>query len=467
MLYRLEGRKKINCTQCILFTFMFSGDMNDASPLYPICSCINIFHKFVKHQYFTSHILILSQAPMKKTTTFIFTGGLFLVLLVSCNLSKKNAATCTISPDTLKIAAESMQGFIDSGAYAGIATLVLVDGLEVDRHNYGFADIEARRPIKNDDIYRIYSMTKPVVTAGLMILYDEGLFQLDDEVAQYIPAFENTMVYTPEGLVPQEKPMTITNLLTHTSGLTYGWDPNSYVDSLYRLARDAEWYNLPLEKAITNLATLPLKHQPGTRFEYSLSIDVAGYLIEVLSGMPLDEFLSERLFEPLKMDDSGFYVPEEKKDRLVTVYYVQQDGSIKPPDNPAEDRFLQKPVLLSGGGGMVSTIDDYARFATMLLNKGELDGERVLSEESVALIMSNHLPEGVVYTEGQGYGLGGSITLATGDYGWGGAASTAFRIYPADNMSVLAFAQLMPANFTYSDSLTRIVVRGVEKPVEE
>ncbi len=229
------------------------------------------------------------------------------------------------------------------------------------------------------------------------------------------------------------------------------------------MARDANWYTLPLSEAINNLATLPLKHQPGTKYEYSLSIDVAGYLIEVLSGQPLDEFLEERVFTPLKMKDSGFWVPEEKKDRFATVYYVQEDGSIKAPEEGNEDRFLQKPALISGGGGMVSTVDDYARFADMLLNRGELDGVRILSEETVDLIMSNHLPEGVELWEGYGYGLGGSLNLETGDYGWGGAASTSFRIFPGKDIAVLAFAQLMPANFTYADRFTAKVSAAMKE----
>ncbi|MFZ5942232.1 MAG: serine hydrolase domain-containing protein [Bacteroidota bacterium] len=397
---------------------------------------------------------------MKKSFVKLLSSGIFLILLSACNQAGNapKPEDYGLSSDTLVAAGQDMQAYIDKGTYAGIATMILADGKVIDRHNYGYADMIAQKPIADNNIYRIYSMTKPLVTAGLMILYDEGKFQLDDPVSKYIPAFANTQVYTPEGLVPQEHPMTIVNLLTHTSGLTYGWDQHSYVDSLYRLQRDMDWYSQPLESAINNLATLPLKYQPGTKYEYSLSIDVAGYLIEVLSGMPLDEFLSERLFLPLKMEDTGFYVPADKKDRLVTVYYTQEDGSIKGPDDPSTDRFFEKPMLFSGGGGLVSTMDDYARFSTMLLNKGELDGTRVLQESTVDLILTNHLPEGVELWEGYGYGLGGSLNLATGDYGWGGAASTSFRIYPANHIAILAFAQLMPANFAFAEEYTKKVV---------
>lgn len=401
---------------------------------------------------------------MKKHSLFLISGWLLLSLLVSCSPAKqKTGADAYLSTDTLAVANEAIQVNIEKGTYAGLSTMILADGEVIDRHNYGFANLENQEVLEDNAIYRIYSMTKPIVTAALMTLYDDGLFQLDDEVAQYIPAFASTMVYTPEGLMPQEKPMTIRNLLTHTSGLTYGWDPNSYVDSLYRLERDEYWYSQTLEQAINHLAALPLKYQPGTKYEYSLSIDVAGYLVEVLSGESLDAFLSERIFAPLKMEDSGFYVPEEKKDRLVTVYITQADGSIKAQENPNGDRFLEKPVLFSGGGGLVSTMDDYARFATMLLNKGELDGVRVLSEDAVQLITTAQLPEGIELWEGYSYGLGGSVNLETGDYGWGGAASTAFRIFPNENITIMAFAQLMPANFGYSDAYIKKVHEGFKK----
>jgi CubicO group peptidase (beta-lactamase class C family) len=366
-----------------------------------------------------------------------------------------------LSSDSLKIAAQKMQAYINAGTYPYIATMVLVDGKVIDRHNYGFNDKENELPVEDDAIFRIYSMSKPITAAGLMILYDEGLFSLDDPVAKYFPEFGKTLVYTPAGLVPQENPMTIRNLLTHTSGLTYGWDPHSYVDSLYRVERGNKRNEKNLQETIKALASLPLKYQPGTHYEYSLSIDVAGGIVEVLSGMSFDEFLRTKLFDPLKMEDTGFYVPEENKDRLARVYYKRGKAALSTPDNPGEDRFHTKPVMFSGGGGLVSTMDDYARFTTMLLNKGILDGVRVLKESTVDLILSNQFPEGAIGWEGKGYGLGGSYDPETGEYGWGGAASTSFVILPKQNMAIMAFTQLMPAIFSYSDAFVKAVKNAI------
>ncbi len=387
----------------------------------------------------------------------------FALMQMSCSQTTKNVAPehYGLSSDTLETAAQKMQEFIDSGTYPYIATMVMIDGKVIDHRILGNADKVKQVSVEENAIYRIFSMSKPITAAGLMMLYDEGLFSLDDPVAKYIPEFENTKVYTPDGLVPQENPMTIRNLLTHTSGLTYGGDPQSYVDSLYRAERAKIWSEKPLQEAVKALANLPLKYQPGTHYEYSLSIDVAGAIIEILSGISFDEFLRTRICEPLKMDDTGFYVPEEKKDRLAKIFYKQEDGSLTSPENPDEDRFLVKPVMFSGGGGMVSTMKDYSRFTTMLINKGKLDGVRVLKESTVDLILSNQLPEAAVGWAGNGYGLGGSYDLETGAYGWGGAASTSFVIIPENKMTIMAFTQLMPSNYTYSEEFTKIVKNAI------
>jgi len=261
-------------------------------------------------------------------------------------------------------------------------------------------------------------------------------------------------------------------LLTHTSGLTYGWEPGSYVDSLYNVTGVINW-DAPIGEKVKQLATLPLKFQPGTRWEYGLSIDVAGYLVEILSGKPLDQYFNETLFEPLKMDDTGFYVPEEKHDRLASLYsrdtagkLIVMRGSAGLSESEETDfnaMFKSPTIHFSGGGGLVSTVDDYARFCMMLLNGGELEGVRILEESTVDLIMSDQLPEGASYVEGSGYGLGGSVVLATGEYGWGGAASTSFSVFPADNMATLAFTQFMPSTYTYANEYKEIVKRAVIK----
>ena len=217
--------------------------------------------------------------------------------------------------DSLQAAGAYIQNAIDNGKLAGFSALVIKDNTEVYRLTKGFSNIENNVPVEKNTIFRIASMSKPVTAVALMILYDEGKFNLDDKVSKYIPEFADMKVYTPRGngftLEEQENEMNIRHLLTHTSGISYGWNPNSYVDSLYR-ANNVSGRDAKLENKMLALAKLPLNFQPGTTWMYGLSIDVAGYLVEVLSGMPLDQFMQERLFAPLKMEDTGFYVPEEK-----------------------------------------------------------------------------------------------------------------------------------------------------------
>lgn len=411
-----------------------------------------------------------------------FTGLLIiLVLFFSCKQTEKPTVPEDVgmSSDTLALAAERMQTYIDSGDYAGIAVRTIKDEFFVQDERFGYADKESGKPLADNAIYRIFSMSKPITAVALMTLYEDGKFELDDKVSDYIPEFAETMVYTPSEdgftLEPQENEMTIRNLLTHTSGLTYGWEAGSYVDSLYNVTGVINW-DAPIGEKVKDLAALPLKYQPGTRWEYGLSIDVAGYLVEILSGMPLDEYMKSELFQPLKMIDTDFYVPEEKHDRLSTVYAFNQDKQLVPLSGAAgltDDEtmdvntiFRQPAICFSGGGGLVSTVDDYSRFCMMLLNGGELEGNRVLEEETVNLIMTDQMPEGVSYYEGQSYGLGGSVVLETGAYTWAGAASTDFIIYPEDKMIVLSFTQFMPSSHSYAGEYKNMV-RGALMENEE
>lgn len=384
--------------------------------------------------------------------------------LVSCNQAGKTDTKVVDSllKDTLELATSAVKKYVDDGKLAGVSVMVIKNGETVLSEQYGYADIANNKLIDDQTIFRVFSMTKPITAAALMILYDEGKFQLDDKVSDYIPEFGKTQVYNVETkkLEPQKKPMTIRNLLTHTSGLTYGWDMNSYVDSLYRVTNVSGW-NGVLSDKVKLLAGIPLKYQPGTKWEYGLSIDVVGYLVEVLSGMPLDEYFIAKIYYPLKMDDSGFYVPEEKHDWLAHIYSKNENGKLFCLDNPMQEGFKKPTTLFSGGGGTVSTVEDYSRFAQMLLNGGEFDGVRILKESAVKLIMSNQLPEGVVYEETGGYGLGGSYNPQNGQYGWGGTASTFFTIDPENNMTVLAFTQFMPFNISYALEFNDIVHQAI------
>jgi CubicO group peptidase (beta-lactamase class C family) len=244
--------------------------------------------------------------------------------------------------------------------------------------------------------------------------------------------------------VEQEEKFTIRHLLTHTAGFCYGWDV-SHVDSLYAQASpDGLWGFESLEEAMLTLADIPLKNQPGSKYEYSVSIDVAGYLVEVLSGIPFDEFLQTRIFDPLDMGDTGFDVPEEDFGRLAMIYTMPEEGNTLTPVEGLTREVMQEVTMFSGGGGLVSTIGDYGKFGQMLLNGGELNGVRVLEESTVKMIMSDQMPSTATYEEGMGYGLGGSVSEANGEYSWGGMASTLFVADPENHMVILAFTQYVP-----------------------
>ena len=337
-------------------------------------------------------------------------------------------------------------------------------GQTVFSEQYGHRDKEAGRPMTDDTIFRIYSMTKPIVSTALMILFEEGRFRLTDPVAKYIPAFGATKVLADDGsLVDPSAPCSVRDLLTHTSGLTYDFMQDSPVAELYRDARLMNDPTRSLESVIADLAQLPLAFQPGTRWHYSLGIDVAAHLVEVISGQPLGQFLEERMFAPLGMTDTAFGVPAAKLDRLAAMYGLpdlfakgQTFGALfEAWTNGFNERIdvsdtypTDAPdVFVRGGIGLYSTIGDYMRFAQMLLNDGELDGTRVLGRKTLSLMHSNHLPAALLPYEiggapnpGFGFGLGSRVVMnvaetggpgSVGEYGWAGAAKTYYWVDPA------------------------------------
>ncbi|MFW6199338.1 MAG: serine hydrolase domain-containing protein [Gemmatimonadota bacterium] len=354
---------------------------------------------------------------------------------------------------------DGMQALVDDGRLAGITTMIARGGRTVDFQTYGFRDLEAEDPVEEDAIFRIYSMSKPVTGVALMTLYEEGKFQLDDPVEDYIPEFEGLMVaedWGPDGpeLVEADHPMTIRELMTHTSGLAYGIGAPGPVDSLYA-ARGVLSRDQTLEDMIAKLADIPLRHQPGTQWYYSISVDVQGYLVEVLSGQPFDEFLEERIFGPLGMVDTGFHVPEEDHDRFVQYYDYDDEGVLVPSpgtDGEVGSRpYLDPTTFFSGGGGLVSTTTDYMRFSQMLLNGGELDGVRILSPTTVEMMHNDQLAEGIS-GPGQGRGFGLDFAVVTGpfpsavyrsdgEYSWGGAAGTWFWIDPVEELIFVGMIQ--------------------------
>ena len=353
---------------------------------------------------------------------------------------------------------DGMQQLVDDGLLAGITTMVARRGQVVHFQTYGYRDIEAGDPMEEDAIFRIYSMSKPITGVALMTLYEEGKFRLSDPVQRYIPEFTDLKVAASWGgdgpvLEDADHPMTIRELMSHTAGLAYGIGAPGPTDSLYS-ARGVLSRQQTLQDMIDKLGAMPLRHQPGTRWYYSIAVDVQGYLIEVLSGRPFDEFLQERIFDPLRMVDTGFHVPEENHHRFVQYYRYDREGNLVPTANTGaaagSRRFLDPTTFFSGGGGLVSTTTDYMRFSQMLLNGGELDGVRILSPTTIELMTRNQMPrDNPERSPGQGFGLDFSVVLdpvasefySVGEYYWGGAAGTWFWIDPAEDLIVVGMIQ--------------------------
>jgi CubicO group peptidase (beta-lactamase class C family) len=362
------------------------------------------------------------------------------------------------------------QKLIDDGKLAGALTLVARRGQVAHLGTSGMADAE-RRKMSEDTIFRIYSMTKALTSTAIMMLYEEGRFQLDDPICRFLPSFANMRVASGGSrgkieTVPAERDITYRDLLSHTSGLTYGFMQANAVDAAYRdNGIDFGGADSTLQAVTEKLGALPLIAQPGKAWNYSVATDVLGCLVEVISGQPFDQFLHERVLTPLGMMDTSFHVPDDKLDRFAANYVPHPKGGIMLFDDPQKSTYRKPGRLPSGGGGLVSTAGDYLRFCRMMLNKGELDGTRLLGRKTVELMTTNHLPGDLGdmgaarFSEssylGIGFGLGFSVMInpakaqilgTPGEYAWGGAASTAFWIDPTEDMIVLLMTQLMPSS---------------------
>jgi CubicO group peptidase (beta-lactamase class C family) len=368
-----------------------------------------------------------------------------------------------------------LQQYIDDGLTAGIQILVARDGKVVMHENFGVADVESRQPITDDSLFRVYSMTKPITGVGMMLLYEQGLFSLADPLAKHIPEFAGLEVYTGEDedgrpiVEPPERPPTMHDLLRHTAGFTYGLFGDTWVDRRYN-ELDVLDEDSSLQDMIDKLADTPLLYQPGTRWHYSVSVDIQGYLIEKLSGQDLETFFRERIFEPLGMDETTGWLDERESARLVKVHTHNDAGELVVDTGFWASDFYSPPGLFMGGAQLISTTDDYWRFAQMLLNGGSLDGVRLLSPLTVDLMTSNHLPEtvpGRLTSPGTGFGIDlGVVTDATlldvpssdGEYSWSGAATTIFWVDPAERLVVLLFTQYAPWDAPrYIDLMHRMV----------
>ena len=400
-----------------------------------------------------------------------FIGSLVLVLfagpLCAADLATARPESVGMSSTRLQKLTASMQQLADSKQLSGVVTMVAKDGKIVHFETAGQRDVASGAPMRKDTIFRIYSMSKPITGVAMMMLYEDGKWQLNDPVSKHIPEFANLKVAKVDaetGVVTQvepDHPMTMRELMSHSGGLTYGVFGATPVDAMYMKVNVLD-PNQPLQAMIDKLGKIPLLSQPGADWHYSVSVDVQGYLVEKLSGKPFPEFLKERIFDPLKMVDTAFYVPAEKMDRFASFYTTGKDGQLVPMPGVAD--YSKPPALPSGGGGLASTISDYMRFCQMLLNGGELDGVRLLSPLTVKLMRTDVLPKGVSVGPGTGFGLDFAVVndpqLAGGYYGegtfyWGGYAGTWFWIDPVHDLIVIGMIQHRSENMPDVRAISR------------
>ncbi len=391
------------------------------------------------------------------------------------------------SPERLERITEHLQrSYVAPGKIAGCQTLVARHGHVAYFRSLGEMDRERKRPMQDDTIFRIYSMSKPITSVALMQLYEEGRFQLNDPVYRAIPEWSDMKVWVAgEGasmeLKAPDQPITFRHVLSHTGGLSYGATRHPG-DRAYATQGVQRGRGETLKTFVEKLAHVPLRYEPGTRWMYSFSTDVCGYLVEALSGQRFERYLQEHIFDPLGMRDTSFWVAPEQQSRFAANYQRQPDKSIRLIDDPENSTYLREPAFFSGGGGLTSTTADYLRFCEMLRRGGELDGARVLGRRTIAMMHKNHLPGGgdlsklamgafseTAY-EGIGFGLGFATTLSEvasgslgeGDYYWGSAASTIFWVDPNEDLVCIFMTQLMPsATFNFRGQLKNIIYSSI------
>jgi CubicO group peptidase (beta-lactamase class C family) len=385
-----------------------------------------------------------------------------------------------------RITSHLTANYIEPGKIPGCQVLVARHGQPAYFRSLGLMDRERQKPMADDTIFRIYSMSKPITSVALMTLYEQGHFQLNDPVHRFIPEWRDQKVWVSGDvdameLKAPESPMTMRHVLSHTAGLTYG-ATNHPVDKAYRRHGVNRDRSETLRTFIEKLALVPLRYQPGESWMYSFATDVCGYLVEAISGKPFDQYLQETIFDPLGMSDTSFWVRPDKLSRFAANYQRQPDKSLKLIDDPERSTYLSNPSFFSGGGGLTSTTADYLRFCEMLRRGGELDGARILGPRTIDLMARNHLAEGKDLTqmavgafsetayEGVGFGLGFAMTLdevdagslGEGDYYWGGAASTIFWVDPLEDLVVIFMTQLMPsATFNFRGQLKNIIYSAI------
>ena len=423
---------------------------------------------------------IMSAINISRSSALAFLFHLLFLLLVdlpaiSQKLPVAKPEEAGMSSSRLQRINSLMQHYVDEQKIAGIVSMVARHGKVVHFEQFGMMDIEGKKPIQTDAIFRIASMTKPIISVAVMILFEEGHFQLDDPVSKFIPEFKDLEVWNSGTYLAPKREMTIQDLLTHIAG--FSREPP--LDSLYH---QSNLFDNTLKEMVVKLSKIPLMYHPGEKWHYAMSHDVLGYLVEAIAGMPLDAFLRQRIFQPLKMHDTDFYVPKEKIDRLAVAYSLGEEGKLEVFDDFQDSSSLaRRPNYLSGGGGLVSTAEDYMRFAFMLLNGGELEGVHLLSPKTVDYMTTNHLPAQLLpimldpaipyYTRGYGFGLGFRVlqdVVASGNlgsegmYGWGGFFSTFFWVDPKEKLIGLLLYQIVsPSTYPTNKEFQTLMYQSI------
>lgn len=405
------------------------------------------------------YVLFARYKPMKTIRCLLLV--LISMPLVAAELEFAEPESVGFSSERLGKINEFVRRDIDEGRLVGVVTMVARHGKIVHYEAFGNYGLDNDRPIDKDALFRIYSMTKPITTVAMMMLYEEGKFQLGDPVAKYLPEFENQKILKDGELVDPQSPMTIEQLMSHSAGLVYGFYDDNPVDLAYQEAGLLE--STDLDNFIERLAALPLRFEPGSRYHYSVATDVLGAMVERLSGMSLDEFFKRRIFMPLGMHDTFFSVPDDKAHRLASNHYWDHEVGSMAVIPPEMSRPVQNVMLFSGGGGLISTAMDYMIFCEMLRQGGSYNGARILGPKTVQYMTINHLADDVrdngadeypgshLYN-GQSFGLGfgvvtdpgqAGVITSKGEYSWGGAANTKFWIDPEEDLVAILMTQFL------------------------
>ena len=364
-----------------------------------------------------------------------------LSLSAQNNLEKASPESQGLSSEKLNYLNSIMHSYVDNNDFSAIQTAIVKNGKIVHFDSYGYSDISENDKLDRNDIFRIASMTKPIVSIGLMMLYEEGKFQLDDPVYKYIPEFKNLTVKKRKKTKPIKNDVKIIDLLRHSAGFNFKGPED------YRKVIDMD-----LEQYTQDAIKTPLLYEPGSQWRYSSSTDICGYLIQILSGMKLDTFLKTRLFDPIGMNDTFFELPKDKIQRLTTLYIKENDGELLSFDNKSNSPFAKKVILLNGSGGLLSTTDDYLKFCQMLLNNGAFNGQKLITRKTLELMKEDHALglkyKKLIFGKKKGFGLGFEVIKESntkfgskGTFGWGGMFGTYFRIDPVENMIFIYMTQ--------------------------